>query len=206
MSDEEFDELIKNLKRPLKTSEGGKHPINTTHNNNPMPSLRANYMYGNTPLPKIQHNNYTLNHMFDGITGRKQSIDTLLEKNPLIWKTALSNELGRLSQGIRDIEGNDVIDFIKYDEVPKNRIVTYANMVCDIRPLKTEKFRVRLTVGGDRLQYPDDTASPAATLLETKLLLNSTISQSANGVRFMTMDIKDFFLQTIMPRDWLTIA
>ena len=73
-------------------------------------------------------------------------------------------------------------------------------MVCDIRPLKGEKFRVRLTVGGDRLPYSDDTASPAATLLETKLLLNSTISQSAQGARFMTLDIKDFFLQTVMNR------
>ena len=73
-------------------------------------------------------------------------------------------------------------------------------MVCDIRPLKTEKYRVRLMVGGDRLQYPDDTTLPAATLLETKLLLNSTISQSARGARFMTLDIKDFFLQTKMTR------
>ena len=112
----------------------------------------------------------------------------------------MSNELGRLAQGIREVNGNDVIDFIPFKEVPKDRIVTYANMVCDIRPLKTEKFRVRLTVGGDRLQYPDDTASPAATLLETKLLLNSTISQSAQGARFMTLDIKDFFLQTVMTR------
>ena len=66
-------------------------------------------------------------------------------------------------------------------------------MVCDIRPLKSEKYQVRLTVGGDRLQYLDDTASPAATLLETKLLLNSTISQSAQNARFMTINIKDFF-------------
>ena len=73
-------------------------------------------------------------------------------------------------------------------------------MVCDVRPLKTEKFRVRLTVGGNHLQYPDDTASPAATLLETKLLLNSTISQSTQGARSMTLDIKDFFLQTVMDR------
>ena len=58
-------------------------------------------------------------------------------------------------------------------------------MVCDIRPLKTEKFRVRLTVGGYCLQYPDDTASPAASLLEAKLLINSTISQSSKGARFM---------------------
>ena len=131
--------------------------------------------------------------MFDGSTGKKQTIDTLLRTNPTIWKTALLNELGRLAQGIWDIKGNDVIDFIKFNEVAKNRIVTYANIVCDMRPLKTEKFWVRLTVGGDRLQYPDNTASPAATLLETKLLLNSTISQSAKGARFMTLDIKDFF-------------
>ena len=71
-------------------------------------------------------------------------------------------------------------------------------MVCDIRPLKSEKYRVRLTVGGDRLQYPDDTASLAASLLEAKLLINSTISQSAQNARFMTIDINDFFLQTTM--------
>ena len=53
---------------------------------------------------------------------------------------------------------------------------------------------------GDQLQYPDNTASPAATLLETKLLLNSTIFQSANGARFVTLDVKDFFLQTLMER------
>ena len=89
------------------------------------------------------------------------------------------------------------MDFIPYSKVPKGRIVTYANMVCDIRPLKTEKFRVRLTVGGDRLQYPDDTASPAASLLEAKLLINSTISQSAQMARFMTIDIKDFFCRQL---------
>ena len=71
-------------------------------------------------------------------------------------------------------------------------------MVCDHRPLKSEPYRVRLTVGGDRLTYESDAASPAASLLETKLLINSVISQSARGCRFMTLDIKDFFLQTDM--------
>ena len=133
-----------------------------------------------------------MNHMFDN-QGKKQSLDKLL-KSPMknIWQTALSNELGRLAQGIGNVNGNDVVDFISFDKVPHNKIVTYANMVCDIRPLKTEKYRVRLTVGGDRLQYPDDTASPATTLLETKLLINSTISQSSKNARFMTIDIKDF--------------
>ena len=44
--------------------------------------------------------------MFDG-TGKKQSIDKLLQTNPDIWSVALSNKLGRLDSGIRGIEGNN---------------------------------------------------------------------------------------------------
>ena len=51
--------------------------------------------------------------------------------------------------------------------MPSDRIATYANMVCDYRPHKQEKHRVRLTVGGDRLTYNDDVSSPATSLLET---------------------------------------
>ena len=71
-------------------------------------------------------------------------------------------------------------------------------MVCDHRPLKTEPNRVRLTVGGDRLDYPSDVGSPAASLLEAKLLLNSTISDADKGARFFAADLKDFFLATPM--------
>ena len=107
---------------------------------------------------------------------------------------ALSNELGRLTQGVQNVEGNNIIDFISFLEVPKDYIGTYASMACDIRPLKTVMFRVKLIVRGDRLLYPDDTASTVATLLERKLLLNSTISQSEQDARFMTLGIKNFFL------------
>ena len=123
---------------------------------------------------------------------KKQSVDVLLKNDLTIWETALSNELGQLDQGLRDVEGNNVMDVISFSEVPKDRIVTYTNMVCNMRPVKSEKYRVCLRVGGDRLQYPDDTASPAATLLETKLLLNSTILQSAQGAQFMTLGINNF--------------
>ena len=80
--------------------------------------------------------------------------------------------------------------------MPSDRIATYANMVCDYRPHKQEKHRVRLTVGGDRLTYNEDVSSPEASLLETKLLLNSTISDAFKGALFMTLDIKDLSLQT----------
>ena len=47
-----------------------------------------------------------------------------------------------------------------------------------------------MIVGGDRLTYLDDVGSSAANLLETKILLNSTISDALDGVWFMTADIK----------------
>ena len=61
------------------------------------------------------------------------------------------------------------MNFIPFSKVPKNKKVAYANMVCDVRPTKTEKYRVRLTIGGDVLEYFGDSASPAASLIETKL-------------------------------------
>ena len=82
--------------------------------------------------------------------------------------------------------------------MPKEKDVTYATFVCDYRPLKEEVYRIRITVGGDRLSYHEDAGSPAANLLETKIILNSTISDAHKGARFMTADIKDHFLATPM--------
>ena len=64
------------------------------------------------------------------------------------------------------------------EEVTKGCTVTYENFVCDYRPLKSELFRVILTVSGDRLEYPNDAPSPVVSLLESKLLFNSTIPNS----------------------------
>ena len=48
------------------------------------------------------------------------------------------------------------------------------------------------------LDYFGNKSSPAASLLEAKLLLNSVISVSHIGARFMSLDIKDHFLQSIL--------
>ena len=73
-------------------------------------------------------------------------------------------------------------------------------MVCDYIPYKQRKHCIRLTIGGVRLLYNDDVYSLAASLLETKLLLNSIISNASKGTRFMTLHIKDFPLQTLIER------
>ena len=61
-------------------------------------------------------------------------------------------------------------------EIPLHKKVTYGRLVVDIRPLKEEKFRVRITVGGDKLDFVGDASSVAASLSTVKLLLNSVIS------------------------------
>ncbi len=52
--------------------------------------------------------------------------------------------------------------------------------------------------GGDPVNYPGNTGMPTADLLTVKLLMNSIIS--TQGARFMTMVIKDFYLNTPMAR------
>ena len=72
-------------------------------------------------------------------------------------------------------------------------------MVCDYRPKKEDPYRTRLTVGGDRLECFGDSSSPVALLIETKLLLNSTISDANQGAQFSCIDLKDHFLQSDLP-------
>ena len=57
-----------------------------------------------------------------------------------------------------------------------------------------------MAVGGDKLTYHEDISSPTASLLEMKILLNSVISDTAKGARFLTCDLKDFFLATPMAK------
>ena len=62
--------------------------------------------------------------------------------------------------------------------------------------MKEEKYRVRITVGGDKLDF----CGVAASLATVKLLLNSVVS--TKGAKFTTADIKDFFYASFFPSWW----
>jgi hypothetical protein len=55
-----------------------------------------------------------------------------------------------------------------------------------------------MTAGGDKLDYPGDPSSPAVSLLDAKLHINSTISDAHKGARYLGIDIKNFYLGTPM--------
>ena len=140
----------------------------------------------------------TINHIYNDDC-KQLTINKLLQQDPTTWQLSASNELGSLANGIRDIKGNKAIVYILKDAVPPDKKVTYANMVCDYCPDKDNQYWTCLTIGGDKLDYFGNTASPAASLLKTKLLINSVISNSHRGARFASLDIKDHFLQSDLP-------
>ena len=55
-----------------------------------------------------------------------------------------------------------------------------------------------MTVGGDKLDAYQDVRSPAVGITDTKINLNSTISDAHKGARYCTDDLKDLFLNSIM--------
>ena len=55
-----------------------------------------------------------------------------------------------------------------------------------------------MTIGGNRIKYPGHYGTPTIDLLTVKLHLNSTIS--TKQIRYMTIDIKDLYLNTLMDR------
>jgi hypothetical protein len=68
-----------------------------------------------------------------------------------------------------------------------------------MRPGKAELYRIRMTVGGNKLDAFQDVRSPAVGITDTKLHLNSTtISDAKHGARYSTGHLKDFFLVSDM--------
>jgi hypothetical protein len=138
------------------------------------------------------------NAVIHPVTGKEMEYMALMKDPRLqpLWKRGFGNECGRLFQGIRDITGTDTCFFIKLTNVPKDRKMTYGKIVCDYKPHKKEKERVRLTVGGDRLDYSGDVATSMADITTFNILINSTLSTKDTAM----MDIKNYYLGNPLPR------
>ena len=70
--------------------------------------------------------------------------------------------------------------------------------MCSVRQEKKEKNRTRFTVGGEKIDYPGEVATPTADMLVAKILFNIIIS--TKGSQFMTIDISNFYLITPLKR------
>jgi hypothetical protein len=162
---------------------------------------RQKQVANHTVVDSTVHRQHFINSVIDPDTGESLEYRHLI-KGPDAdkWKQANINEIGRLTDGRvgNGIVGTNTIKFIHPSALPPGRKPTYLRVVAAYRPQKEDPYRIRYTVGGDRINYPGETTTPGAEMTTVKLLLNSTISTS--GARFMCTDVKDFYLNTAMDR------
>ena len=110
------------------------------------------------------------------------------------WSNSFGKEIRRLATT------TETIFFISKTDIPQDRKgdETYGRIVCVYREGKKDKYRTRITIGGNLINFPGDCGTPTADLLTVKLLFNSIISTP--NAKFMSIDIKDFYLCTPMKR------
>jgi hypothetical protein len=149
-------------------------------------------------------NHWSQQHLANAVvhplTGKQMEWMALVNDPDLqpLWKRGFSNEVGRLFQGICNIPGTNTCFFVELTNIPKYRKITYGKIVCDYKPHKKEKERVRLTVGGDRVDYSGNVATSTADITIFKILINSTLS--TKDAAMMMMDIKNYYLGTPLPQ------
>ena len=124
--------------------------------------------------------------------GQKLSMTTALaSKEGDIWLAKHGEEIARLFD-------SGTISLIQRNEVPDDKKPAYYNP--QVRTKIKDgalQYRVRGTIGGNHIDYAGDTAAHTASMQLIKILLNAVVSDK--GSKFMTADIKDFYLGTPLP-------
>jgi hypothetical protein len=77
-------------------------------------------------------------------------------------------------------------------------MVMYAQIIINYRPQKEDPNHVRITVGGNLINYPFKLTTCTTDMVSSKLLWNSTIS--TKGADFASANIKNMYLKTPLDR------
>jgi hypothetical protein len=123
------------------------------------------------------------------------------------WIYITANEVSRLTKGFQPHMpiGTDTMRYLHHDQLPPGRKATHARFVATEQPHKTETTHVRLTVGGNLINYPGKVSTPTSDISTINILLNSVIS--AHDARFAVFDCTNFYLGTPMTRkEYMCIA
>ena len=124
--------------------------------------------------------------------------------NPLKYSTAIrgTDSIKWLQAAHEEIDrllDSSTIKFIPFNSLPRGRTAAYYNPQVRTKEKNgVTEYRVRGTIGGDKVDYDGDTKALTATMEDVKILLNSTVSTP--GAEFMALDISNFYLGTPLPR------
>ena len=142
------------------------HVINLAFNNPPDCTIPKNLT---TSTNRFQHTiniEEVCNGVVHPITKETITKYTKLMDDPALkdlWVPVMSKELHCLAQGKEGVSvtvlGTNTIFYLTHDEIrciPKNRMVAYAQIVIAHHPQKDNPNRVRITIGGNLINYPYD--------------------------------------------------
>ena len=104
-----------------------------------------------------------------------------------VWNPAMSTEVDRLVS-------TKMTRFMKKRNIPKGEKAVYTRLVVDLRPNKAVHERLRMCIGGDKIESVKDTTTRTADLTTWKLYMNGVVSTP--GARFAGRYVKDFYLNT----------
>ncbi len=143
------------------------------------------------------------NEVFDAESEKLLKYQKLIThpKYRKVWMHSSANKFRWLAQGVGGrIKGTNTIFFVHKHQVPQDRWkdVTSAKFLCEYKPNKADVHQTRLTGGGDKVHYPGDIGTPTADLTLVKMHIKSVFS--TRGAWYMTLDVKNFYLNTSMVR------
>jgi hypothetical protein len=115
-----------------------------------------------------------------------------------VWQTAFGKDFGGMAQGCNKTgqKGTSAMFVMTHDEIrhalAAKKFFTYANPVVDYRPQKDDPHRIRITAGGNLVNYDGDASVRTDDLDTAKLNWNSVTS--TENAKYMCLDIKNFYL------------
>ena len=120
-----------------------------------------------------------------------------------IWQTAFQKYFGGMAQGDNKTgqKGTNAIFVMTHAEIlliSADRTIMYTRVVVDFHPQKADPHCIRITAGGNLINYPGELTMQTANLTTSKLMWNSVLS--TKGAKYMCLDIKNFYLTA--PLDW----
>ena len=135
--------------------------------------------------------------MVHPVTGRTISSYKKLMHDPAtaeVWQTAFGKDFGSMAQGCNKTgqKGTNAMFVMTHDEITQalapQIFFTYANPVVDYRPQKDDPHRIRITEGGNLINYKGDASVRTADIDTAKIHWNSVISTP--NAQYMCLDIK----------------
>ena len=161
-------------------------------NKNTPPFLLNVIIYDNTgevDIKALIHGIELLENKVNAITspttGKKLEYRNLIQDpaTKAVWNPELDTEVDRLVS-------TQTTRFLKKRNILKGEKSAYTRLVVYLRPNKAVHERLRMCIGGDKMESVMDTTTRTAELTTCKLHMNGVVSTP--GARFAGGEVKDF--------------